>query len=105
MAKAYTEARQQHGDSELLDELVSSRPKVDRTRAHSIEELQSHHLGRLQQAVATLRQKATPEEVEEFREFVRRLAERVAEAHKEGGETVSEPERAVLDQIEAALGS
>ena len=27
MAKAYTEARQQHGESELLDELVSTKPK------------------------------------------------------------------------------
>jgi hypothetical protein len=26
MAKAYTEARQQHGESELLDEIVAAKP-------------------------------------------------------------------------------
>jgi hypothetical protein len=104
MAKAYTEARQQHGESELLDELVASRPKVDHTRAHSVGELQAHHLEQLRGAIAALEQKATPEEVEEYRRFVRGLSERVAEAHKEGGETVSDAERSVLDQIEAALG-
>jgi hypothetical protein len=104
MAKAYTEARQQHGESELLDELVSSRPKVDHTRAHSIEELQTHHLGRLREAVSALEQKATPEEVEDYRRFVRGLAERVAEAHQEGGEQVSDAERSALEGIGAALG-
>ena len=34
MAKAYAEARKEHGDSALLDELVSSKPEMDRTRAH-----------------------------------------------------------------------
>jgi hypothetical protein len=105
MAKAYTEAREQHGESELLDELVSSRPKVDHTRAHSLEELQAHHLGQLREAVSALEAKATPEEVEDYRRFVRGLAERVAEAHKEGGEPVSDAERSALDQIGAALGA
>jgi hypothetical protein len=105
MAKAYTEAREQHGESELLDELVSSRPKVDHTRAHSLEELQAHHLGQLREAVSALEAKATPEEVEDYRRFVRGLAERVAEAHKEGGEPVSDAERSAMDQIGAALGA
>ena len=42
MAKAYTEARKEHGDSALLDELVSSKPEMDHTRAHSAEELKEH---------------------------------------------------------------
>ena len=104
LAKAYTEAREQHGESELLDELVTSRPKVDHTRAHSLEELQTHHLGQLREALTALEAKATPEEVEAYRRFVRGLAERVAEAHKEGGEPVSDGERSALDQIGAALG-
>lgn len=29
MAKAYAEARQQHGQSELLDEIVAVKPKLD----------------------------------------------------------------------------
>lgn len=104
MAKAYTEARQQHGESELLDDLVSKRPKVDHTRPHSLEELRAHHLGRLREAVSVLEQKATPEELEDYRRFVRGLAERVAAAHEEDGEPVSDAERAVLSEIEAALG-
>ena len=35
MSKAYAEARTEHGDSELLDEIVSAKPKVDHTRYHS----------------------------------------------------------------------
>ena len=31
MTKAYTEARAQHGESELLDEIVAAKPKVDHT--------------------------------------------------------------------------
>ena len=35
MAKAFAEARKEHGDSELLDEIVSNKPEVDRTKARS----------------------------------------------------------------------
>lgn len=31
MSKAYAEARAQHGDSELLDEIVTAKPQVDQT--------------------------------------------------------------------------
>ena len=33
MGKAFTEARKEHGDSELLDEIVSDKPEMDRTKA------------------------------------------------------------------------
>ena len=39
MAKAYVEARKQHGESELLDEIVSAKPEIDHTRYRSVEEL------------------------------------------------------------------
>ena len=39
MSKAYAEARAEHGESELLDEIVSAKPKMDHTRYHSAEEL------------------------------------------------------------------
>jgi len=39
LAKAYAEARQQHGESELLDEIVAEKPERDHTRYHSAEEL------------------------------------------------------------------
>jgi hypothetical protein len=105
MAKAYTEARQQHGESELLDEVVSAKPKVDRSRHGSYEELKEHGLRQLRDAVALLERKATPQEVDDYRRFVLTLAERVAAAHKEGGEPVSEAERAAIDEIAAALGT
>jgi hypothetical protein len=108
MASSYTEARKQHGDSELLDEIVSTKPETDRTRAGSPEELKQHNLDNIRQAVSVLKTKATDQEVEEYKKFISGLAERVAEARKEGfmglsGERVSDAERAAISDIEAAL--
>jgi hypothetical protein len=110
MAKSYGEARKQHGDSELLDEIASTKPEIDRTRYHSPEELKEHGLQHLREAVELLESKATPEEVDEYRRFVLTLADRVADAHKEGflglsGERVSEAERAAVAEIAEALGT
>jgi hypothetical protein len=105
MAKAYAEARQQHGESELLDEVVSAKPKVDRSRHGSFAELKEHALQQVRDAVAVLESKATPDEVDDYRRFVLALAERVAVAHEEGGEQVSDAERAAIDEIASALGS
>jgi hypothetical protein len=105
MAKAYTEARQRHGDSELLDEVVSTKPKVDRARAHSPEELRARGLEHLREAVAVVERKATPEELEDYRRFVLSVADRVANAHREGGQQVSDAERAAIEEIAAALGT
>jgi hypothetical protein len=110
MAKAYGEARKQYGESELLDEIASTKPEIDRTRYHSPEELKDHGLQHLREAVELLEQKATPEEVDEYRRFVLTLANRVADAHKEGflglsGEPVSDAERAAVAEIAEALGT
>jgi hypothetical protein len=110
MAKSYGEARKQHGDSELLDEIASTKPEIDRTRYHSPEELKEHGLQHLREAVELLEQKGTPEEVDEYRRFVLALANRVADAHKEGflglsGERVSEAEGAAVAEIAEALGT
>lgn len=104
LAKAYAEAREQHGESELLDEIVSTKPEVDRHRYGSPEELQQEGPKQLSDAVAVLQSKATPEEVEDYRAFVLALAQRVAAAHKEHGERVSEPEQEAIDRISASLG-
>src|SRR6185312_11884356 len=61
LAKAYTEARKEHGESELLDALVSEKPDVKRYK--SKEELEAQGLERLTEAVTLLEQKATPGEV------------------------------------------
>ena len=107
IAKAYTEARGQHGESQLLDELVSAKPEIDHTRYHTPQELKEHGLQQLRDAVGLLEQKSTPEELAAYKSFVLGLAERVANAHREGGsdEAVSEAERAAIDEITAAFGT
>ncbi len=102
--KAYAEARKQHGESELLDEIVSAKPEFDHTRYHSAEELREHGLKHLSDAVEVLERKATAEELDDYRRFVLALAERVAEAHREHGVTVSDQEQAALSEISRSLG-
>ena len=105
LGKAYAEARQHHGESELLDEIVSAKPEVDHTRYKSLEELKEHGFQHLRGAVAVLEQKASPQEVEDYRRFVLNLADKVANAHREDGENVSPAERAAIDEIAASLGT
>lgn len=104
LAKAYTEARAATGASDLMDEITQSKPKVDRDRQGSAEELKEHHLSILRQAVSLLEAKASPEEIEDYKRFTLSLAERVAGAKKEGEQPVSGAERAAIDEISAALG-
>ena len=105
LSKAYAEARAEHGESELLDEIVSAKPKVDHTRYHSGEELRDNGLGHLRDAMALLESKATAEERDDYRRFVLSLAGKVAAAHREHGQSVSPAEAAAIQQITAALGA
>ena len=105
LSKAYAEARAEHGDSELLDEIVSAKPKVDHTRYHSPEELKDHGLGQLRDAMALLESKATAEERDDYRRFVITLANKVAAAHREHGQAVSPEEAAAIGQITEAVGA
>ena len=105
MAKAYGEARQQHGKSQLLDELVASKPERDHTKPHSVDELRSNGLDTLGQTVALLEQKAQPEEVEEYKSFVLALAQRVAARHEEEGVAISANEQEAINAIAGALGT
>ena len=105
MSKAYAEARTEHGDSELLDEIVAARPQTDHTRYHSAEELREHGLRHLRDAVALVDSKAAAQERDDYRRFVLTLAGKVAAAHKEGGQSVSPAEAEAIQQITAALGT
>jgi hypothetical protein len=105
MSKAYAEARAEHGESELLDEIVSAKPKVDHTRYHSAEELRDNGLGHLRDAMALVESKATAEERDDYRRFVLSLANKVAAAHREHGQSVSPAEAAAIQQITEALGA
>ena len=105
MSKAYAEARAQHGESELLDEVVAAKPKTDHTRYHSPEELRDSGLGHLRDVMALLETKATSEEREDYRRFVLAVADKVANAHRESGQSVSPAEAQAIEQISAALGA
>jgi hypothetical protein len=104
MSKAYAEARAEHGDSELLDEIAAAKPQVDHTRYHSAEELRDNGLRHLRDAVALVESKATAQEGDDYRRFVLTLAGQVAAAHREGGQSVSPAEAEAIQQITAALG-
>ena len=105
MAKAYAEARSEHGESELLDEIAAAKPTVDHTRYHSADELRENGLDHLRNAVAVLGSKATTEELDDYRRFVLTLAGKVAAAHREHGQAVSPAEAEAIQQITGALGT
>src|SRR5580658_779342 len=76
MAKAYVEARQQHGESELLDEIVAAKPERDHSHYHSAAELKEHGLEHLRASIALLTGTAEPQEVDEYRRFIVTLAQK-----------------------------
>jgi hypothetical protein len=110
VAKVYAAAREKQDDSELLDALVASPPAAD---AHEVRErggdIATVSSDRLREALRLLSEKATPEEVEEYKAFVVEVARTAAEAHKEGGfigiggKPISEEEQAALDEIQTVL--
>jgi hypothetical protein len=106
LGKAYAEARRD-GGSELLEQLVASAPQIDPQSVGQPDQLPE----RIREAVRTVEEKATPEEAEQYRSFVLRLADVVAHAHKEGGvlgiggKEVSPEEQAVLDRLASTLGT
>ena len=106
MSKAYAEARAQHGESELLDEIVAEKPRVERGgRVHTPEELRDQSLSCVTAAAALLQDKATAEERDDYQRFVLMVANKVATAHREGGKQVSPAEEQAILDITTALGT
>lgn len=110
MGKVYQEARRHQGSSELLDELVASPPAIDQSKAvEAGGDVKAHATERLEQAVQILHDKATPEELDAYRQFALAVAQAAAEAHKEGGflgiggKQVSETEQTAIDEIRSTL--
>ena len=107
---AYAAARRD-GGSELIEALVSAPPNLSPSEMGSRDELRTQIPERIAQAVRTVEEKATPDEVEQYREFTLRVADTVARAPQEGGvlgiggEEVSEEERAALDELAATIGA
>jgi hypothetical protein len=103
LAKTYAEARKQPGQSQLIDELASEKPDIE--RRHTPEEQEQQGLAGLRDALDLLERKATPEEVEEYKAFVLEVARRVAKAHEEEGQQVSPAEQAALDKVASTVGA
>ena len=103
LAHAFTDARRKHGESELLDELVASKPQFDRHRYGSPQALHDDGLKAIGEASTLVRSKADPPEAAAYDEFVVTAATAVANAHKEHGQAVSEKEQAALDAVRAQL--
>jgi hypothetical protein len=109
LGRAYAAAR--HDGGGLLEEIVSSAPRVDPQGLKDPGALEARANAALGEALQLLEQKGTPEEVEAYSSFVLSVAETVARAHKEGGflgiggKEVSDSEQAVLDELAATLGA
>jgi hypothetical protein len=110
LGKAYAEARRD-GGSELLEQLVAAAPQLDPASMGPADQLRQQLPDRVREAVRLVEQKGTSEEAEEYREFLLRVADVVAHAHKEGGvlgiggKEVSPEEQAALDQLASTLGT
>ena len=109
MARAYTDARREEG-SELLREIVSTPPSLQPRQFSDAADVTEQASARLREAVELLEQKATSDEVTDYKRFVTSVADNVAKSHREGGflgiggKDVSEREQAALDRIAATLG-
>ena len=73
------------------------RNAVERGKVHNPEELRDQQLDCLRDAAALVEDKATAEELDDYRRFVLAVANKVAAAHREGGEQVSPPEQQAID--------
>lgn len=109
MGKVYQQARQEQGSSELLDELVATPPAMDPQKMQASSQGGKVSTAGISEAVQLLEQKASPEETEAYKGFVRAVGDAVARAHKEGGflgvggKEISPEEQTALDEVEAAL--
>ncbi|HEY6836016.1 MAG TPA: hypothetical protein VI142_06025 [Gaiellaceae bacterium] len=101
LARAYADARKQHGASALVDEIASKGPPRGR-RFKSEDELRQEGPNVLREA-AGLAARRGAEEAQSYRAFVLSVAERVARAHKEQGAEISPREQEALDTIAASF--
>lgn len=111
VGRTYAEARQRHGESPLLDEIVASPPAMDPARLREgAGDLQQLATTRLRDAAALIDAKASADEAQAYKQFAVTIAEAVANAHREGGfagiggKPVSDNEQAALDTIRSTLG-
>ena len=110
LGKVYAEARRD-GGSELMKELVATPPGLNPTEMGPADQLRTQLPQRVEEAFRTVEEKATPEEAQEYRDFILRAADVVAHAAKEGGvlgiagKEVSAEEQAALDELSGKLAA
>ena len=110
LGKAYAEARSD-GGSELIQALVETPPRLNPADMGPADQLRGELPQRVDEALRVVEEKATPEEAEEYRNFILRVADVVAHAAKEGGvlgiggKEVSAEEQAALDELSGKLAA
>jgi len=81
LGRAYQEARARHGESGLLDELVTSPPAIDPERVReSGGDIGAVATEQLREAIGILEAKATAAETDAYKTFVMTVAQAVASA-------------------------
>lgn len=109
LGKVYAHARQQQGNSELLDALLSDPPALDPSGLQGADDVATLTANRLEEALQILQSKASADEVDAYKHFVISVAEAAARAHREGGflgigaKEISEREQRALDEIGSTL--
>ena len=114
--KTVTEVAESGGRGDLVDELAKSVTARVKQRDNPLKEFRpkgalagEEILAELREVSGIVKQKATPEEAQAFREWLLEAAKRASEAAKEGGfmgfkaERVSEGEQQMLDKLAEAL--
>jgi hypothetical protein len=115
LAKGLAEEQQASDNPELIGAIVRERPDPQALLGEGGEKPTAEDLavrvdGLLREALALLEAKATPEEVEAYKQLCMQIGQRVAERTKSGGflgiggEKVSSDEQAALERLRATLG-
>jgi hypothetical protein len=118
VGKLVSETRAQAGSNELLRALVSesaapdARGQIDAAELRGLgtEQLRAHALEACRAFTALVDRKATPEEADGVKRWLVGIAQRTAEAAKEGGflgfggTQVSETETAAIQEVARVLG-
>ena len=110
LGKVSAEARRD-GGSELIQALVETPPRLKPADMGPADQLRGELPQRVDEALRVVEEKATPEEAQEYRQFILRVADVVAHAAKEGGvlgiggKEVSPEEQAVLDELSGKLAA
>jgi hypothetical protein len=115
LGKEITGAAQNYPDSGLIQKLFANYTETPEDSAKqdpptdiTSEKILESAKELIRKALAILSEKASPEEIQEYKQFIYTCADRVANAAGEGlfgtGEKVSKKEAATLRELKATLG-